>query len=84
MTMSELNADIATITYNLTFLVHLLQHRVTLCAFECYILNQSDCRCFFMFARNYMVYFLHRVKVVSCLCRRTVSVVVTTVKLYSN
>ena len=29
MTMSELNADIATITYSLTFLLYLLQHRVS-------------------------------------------------------
>ena len=52
MTISELNADIATITYSLTFLLYLLQHRVTPSAFKCYILSQTDCWYFLMFARN--------------------------------
>ena len=52
MTISELNADIATLTYSLTFLLYILQHRVTLSAFKCYILSQTDCLCFLMFARN--------------------------------
>ena len=43
MAISEFNADIATITYSLTFLLYLFQHRVKLSAFKCYILSQTDC-----------------------------------------